>query len=416
MIDRRRPPLTAVSVAARGFRQEQEPASSAELRSTLFSGDPELAMVAAGRLRLGRPGDPQYPAPIRSRGRAVAKVQDALDSLGYPLPRFGVDGLFGNETYRAVYTYKHEHDIRTSSGYLDGIVGPKTIVHLDGQLAQVRPPEPCRVRSAASIPDTTVRLGGVDFRFALGALQFNPTTRGEVEIAGNRVIVNMHRLDAANRCVVNAWAYTADVASPAGLRFGFVQNLLVGQGVGAYANGRVIRLEVNTPHLDAFPGAHVPFFAPFAVRTSGSGAQACLQDSPHKAFPLHLRGANITAICVHDRYRVFLVVEVGAGPRARYVPLVMKEIEICRGFRPVDPANPAGDWLRFGRQVETRSQVASPSSPLPAPLVSGPLANAATTCTEAAGTCNPTACEPRDDLCAIGCCPAVVHGPCCTPP
>ena len=90
--------------------------------------------MAQGRLRLGRPGDSPYPAPIRSQGQPVQKVQLALTQLGYPLPRSGADGRYGAETYSAVLAYKRRYNIRTYTGYLDGIVGPKTIAHLDAAL------------------------------------------------------------------------------------------------------------------------------------------------------------------------------------------------------------------------------------------------------------------------------------------
>lgn len=113
-------------------------ASPGALRSLRFRDDPELKAVAEGRLRLGRVTDSPYPAPIRSQGLAVRKVQQALIDLGYSLPRYGDDGRYSNETYQAVLAYKRKFNIRTQSGYLDGIVGPKTIVHLDASF----PPGP----------------------------------------------------------------------------------------------------------------------------------------------------------------------------------------------------------------------------------------------------------------------------------
>jgi Putative peptidoglycan binding domain len=105
------------------------------LRSLRFGDDPDLQAVALGRLRLGRANDSPYPAPIRSQGEAIRKVQQALLDLGYSLPRTGDDGRYGEETYRAVLAYKQQFNIRTASGYLDGIVGVKTIQHLDGQFS-----------------------------------------------------------------------------------------------------------------------------------------------------------------------------------------------------------------------------------------------------------------------------------------
>lgn len=105
------------------------------LRSLRFVDEPELHMVAEGRLRLGRINDSPYPAPIRSQGRAVRKVQQALIDLGYSLPRYGDDGQYGQETYQAVLAYKRQFNIRNTSGSLDGIVGPKTVTHLDSRFS-----------------------------------------------------------------------------------------------------------------------------------------------------------------------------------------------------------------------------------------------------------------------------------------
>jgi hypothetical protein len=115
---------------------------TSDLRSARFRNDAVLKAVAAGRVRLGRPGDPSYPAPIRSSGTSVARVQQALVDLGYSLPRWGVDGRYGNETYQAVLLYKRNSGIRTARGHLDGIVGPLTITHLDRSVAD-RPLSHC---------------------------------------------------------------------------------------------------------------------------------------------------------------------------------------------------------------------------------------------------------------------------------
>ena len=97
----------------------------------------ELIAIVNGRLRLGRPRDPSYPAPIRSSGRAVSEVQRALIDLGFRLPRHGADGRYGNETYQAVLSYKRARGIRTQGGYLDGIVGPLTTRSLDRDLRRL---------------------------------------------------------------------------------------------------------------------------------------------------------------------------------------------------------------------------------------------------------------------------------------
>lgn len=102
-------------------------------QSDLFKNDTDLLDVLYGKLQLGRPNDPQYPK--KSKGSGVYKIQKALFLLGRPLPTYGIDGAYGDETYSAVLNYKRQKGIRTNTGYIDGIVGPKTIKYLDNELA-----------------------------------------------------------------------------------------------------------------------------------------------------------------------------------------------------------------------------------------------------------------------------------------
>jgi hypothetical protein len=48
--------------------------------------------------------------------KAVETIQAALNFLGYDLPRYGVDGLFGPETGRAVAEFKQDHPIAVKIG------------------------------------------------------------------------------------------------------------------------------------------------------------------------------------------------------------------------------------------------------------------------------------------------------------
>jgi len=127
------------------------PPPSGPLRSLRFADDPQLQAVAGGHLRLGRVSDSPYPAPILSEGRAVRKVQQSLIDLGYPLPRYGDDSRYGQETYQAVLAYKRQFNIRSQNGSLDGIVGPKTITHLDSHF----PPGPLPACPAPGPPFVT---------------------------------------------------------------------------------------------------------------------------------------------------------------------------------------------------------------------------------------------------------------------
>lgn len=130
--------LLADSASPREFEGEFEfqvapNLSAGPLKSVRFADDPDLQAVASGHVRLGRGNDSPYPAPILSQGPGIRKVQQALIELGYSLPRYGDDSNYGQETYQAVLAYKRHFNIRTQSGYLDGIVGPQTIAHMDSR-------------------------------------------------------------------------------------------------------------------------------------------------------------------------------------------------------------------------------------------------------------------------------------------
>jgi peptidoglycan hydrolase-like protein with peptidoglycan-binding domain len=102
-----------------------------------------------------------------SNGPAVTKVQQALVDLGFPLPRFGVDGDFGTETKQSLQAFQ-----RSATLSDDGIVGPNTMAQLDqrapgggGGGGGPTPPPTCTVTTTtvAHAPnasaDTRTRVG-----------------------------------------------------------------------------------------------------------------------------------------------------------------------------------------------------------------------------------------------------------------
>ncbi|NLX83534.1 MAG: peptidoglycan-binding protein [Clostridiales bacterium] len=79
----------------------------------------------------GEPSAPAQPAPSRpaidlhalhlapgDRGESVRLVQTQLTRLGYPLPRFGIDGIYGSETACAVVAFQKVAGL-VSSGAAD---------------------------------------------------------------------------------------------------------------------------------------------------------------------------------------------------------------------------------------------------------------------------------------------------------
>ncbi|HLP65747.1 eCIS core domain-containing protein [Flavobacterium sp.] len=59
-------------------------------------------------------------------GPCVSKIQAGLEDLGFTLPQYGADGVFGNETKQAVLDFQDTYDLA-----YDGIVGGETMGLLD---------------------------------------------------------------------------------------------------------------------------------------------------------------------------------------------------------------------------------------------------------------------------------------------
>ena len=126
-----------------------------DLSSTQFSGNVVLEAVYDNQ-RVLRNGH---------SGAAVRLVQQALVNLGYELPRFGVDGVFGDETEAAVRAFQ----VDTGAG-VDGIVGTQTIGFLDARV-QGRPvaPRPAVAVGAALPAANVIVQPGATPSNALGA-------------------------------------------------------------------------------------------------------------------------------------------------------------------------------------------------------------------------------------------------------
>jgi peptidoglycan hydrolase-like protein with peptidoglycan-binding domain len=91
------------------------------LSNPRFAGDPVLEACLAGQHRMLAP----------ESGAAVAKVQQALIDLGFPLPVHGADGNFNDETGVAVIAYKTDRQIFPN----DPVVGRGTMTSLDAEPA-----------------------------------------------------------------------------------------------------------------------------------------------------------------------------------------------------------------------------------------------------------------------------------------
>lgn len=98
------------------------------LKSRLFRGDVKLEAAAAS---------PEAHIIQGARGEHVLKIQHAVARLdGTPVAQ---DGVYGQETARAVLAYKQKRNIvnRSYQSKADDIVGIMTMAALDQEMAQL---------------------------------------------------------------------------------------------------------------------------------------------------------------------------------------------------------------------------------------------------------------------------------------
>lgn len=95
-----------------------------------FGGSVEITGYRYRRGVLLQPGDND----TRDGTTAVTELQNSLLELGYPLPQWGADGDYGQETTNAVIAFQ------TDFGYsvVDGIAGPETLAGIDLALREHR--------------------------------------------------------------------------------------------------------------------------------------------------------------------------------------------------------------------------------------------------------------------------------------
>jgi len=154
--------------------------SPAGLRSARFAGDAALEACARsdGLLERG------------ATGSAVGKVQQALMDLGHVLCEFGPDGVFGDETCRAVVAFQTAHGLDAQA-----VVRSDTMARLDelfaGEPAFQPPPGPAAATAqtldlgsdsdaqavARRAVDIAVELAGAGSHFLAGAAGARPGGR-----------------------------------------------------------------------------------------------------------------------------------------------------------------------------------------------------------------------------------------------
>ncbi|WP_246199930.1 peptidoglycan-binding domain-containing protein [Salirhabdus euzebyi] len=76
----------------------------------------------------------QLPVSIGDEGEFVREIQSDLVSAGFSLPQYGIDGIFGPETRRAVMRFQKRYGLM-----VDGLVGSQTLNKLKEVLNTNKP-------------------------------------------------------------------------------------------------------------------------------------------------------------------------------------------------------------------------------------------------------------------------------------
>nr|WP_315157169.1 DUF4157 domain-containing protein [uncultured Flavobacterium sp.] len=175
-----------------------------DLQSPRFSGDNVLEACL----------DNEQVLSNGSSGAAVALIQQALIDAGFPLPRFGADGIFGNETKTALQNFQ-----RASSLSADGRLGPNTMSALDSlftkgvpQLAPAIPVNPAPVTPPAITTETIKSApdGTPDNRNTIGV---GERVRLTADTAGTWTVSEGHIIGLNNGASI-VWEAPAIAANP----------------------------------------------------------------------------------------------------------------------------------------------------------------------------------------------------------
>jgi N-acetylmuramoyl-L-alanine amidase len=105
---------------------------------------------------------PQVKLKIGDHGSFVKEIQEDLIRIGFPLPKYGADGIFGEETENAVMAFQKRYGLR-----VDGIVGPETLSKLSEVVKQKLSHE------EFPLPERTLKIGdeGEEVKMLQRALQ-----------------------------------------------------------------------------------------------------------------------------------------------------------------------------------------------------------------------------------------------------
>jgi len=247
-----------------------------DLQSPRFAGDPILEACFDNE-RLLRTGD---------RGPAVVKIQQALIDAGFPMPRFGADGIFGAETKAAVQNYQSAHGLA-----IDGIIGPITVGSLDAQFAYTPPSYPpdqnFRNWFFTVMPQSPLRDGNEVTAFIQGADTF------KAMVDAIRTTKN-----AAHFIYLLGWDLQTDFELIPGDTSSTIKELLT----KASNDGVQVRAMLNSHQINPLGGTFTGFNNRPPVMIAFSGG---IDINPNR-FDLHDVHCRIRGPAAWDHYQIFV--------------------------------------------------------------------------------------------------------------
>ena len=119
----------------------------------------------------------------------VERAQVALEFLGYPLPKFGVDGLFGPETESSVSSYKYDYSVGGDSNSMDDYFFISIINTLKNRRFTGKDIEEALEKSYASIEDLSDDTS-LNFSGDLGGDEYLIFVQHNQGVAGATSLVN----------------------------------------------------------------------------------------------------------------------------------------------------------------------------------------------------------------------------------
>lgn len=231
------------------------------LKSTILTGSARLEQAAAG-------GPSVKKAPPADDPDAVKRIQRALVTLGFPLPKSfpngpaqDPDGKYGMETFNAVQAFQKQ-TFPAEVKQWDGRVGKNTLAKMDERLPASAPPAP---------PPATVTMSALaekdkieSLRWALAALRNLTAAKLTLESLkrGSNIPGLPPILPPAFRLTFDALETHFHISTAAGSQTDFIDAVIANfqKAVNLLNNSKAFFID-DTTSAEAAKGtpAHVPF-------------------------------------------------------------------------------------------------------------------------------------------------------------